>query len=232
MQYNGENRTIMITLKQEKIVKSLHTKKGRQKHGLCLIEGEKLVAELEPFIDYSFRENDTNRFAKLVTTKTPQFIAAVAPIPKWTKKQITEQKSIVILDGVQDPGNVGTILRLCQAFNASLILIESADPSSPKVVRSSAGALFHTPWIIQTHKEAKELVEDLGRRIYRLELTKKSQTLLKVPADPSIFIAGNEGQGISESLPGSSLAISHSNSLESLNVATSLAITLHHFYNA
>jgi TrmH family RNA methyltransferase len=232
MRYDGENMEYMITYKQEKIIKSLHTKKGRRTHGLCLIEGEKLVAELASFIDYTFCEEDVDNFAKLVTTKTPQGIAGVAPIPQWSDEDITSQQSIVILDTVQDPGNVGTILRLCQAFNASLILIDSADPSSPKVVRSSAGALFHTPWITCSHKEATALVENLGRRIYRLELTKKSQLLHEVPTDPAIFIAGNEGQGICDCLPGSSLAINHADSLESLNVAASLAITLHHFFNA
>lgn len=218
----------MLTQAQEKLIRSLGTKKGRTESGFCLVEGKKNIVEAKGFIEFTFTNNDTKRFDLLVDTVTPQDIAAVATIPKWELNNLLERSCVVVLDGVQDPGNVGTILRLCLGFNASLLLIESADPSSSKVIRSSAGSFFKVPWLECSRTEAEEVIDSLKRPIYRLEKDKTSKNNLKHFSKEKevVLIAGSEGQGIKLSIEGTSLEIPHEKSLESLNVAAALAISL------
>ncbi len=220
----------MLSKNQEKLIRSLDTKKGRRESGFCLVEGEKNIVEAQGFIDFTFTPSDTDDFASLVETVTPQPTAAVARIPVHSLEQLMTKDVIVVLDGVQDPGNVGTILRLCLGFNAGLLLIESADPSSPKVVRSSAGAFFKTIWHEVKREEAASVIEKLQRDVYRLEkrpgaLEFSLKTLEKLPKKLTL-IAGSEGQGIKLEADGQSLMIPHAPALESLNVATTLAIVL------
>ncbi len=224
----------MLTVKQEKLIRSLATNKGRLESGFCLVEGEKNVSEALSYIEFTFTPKDTEKFEKLVTSVTPQPIAAVARIPQWTFEDIARQKHVVVLDGVQDPGNVGTILRLCLGFDASLMLIESADPSNPKVVRSSAGAFFNVPWLEVKRAEAKAHIADLQRPVYRLEYDEKGtqlspEAVQKFP-ESLVLIAGSEGQGIKLHIAGTSLSIPHNSKLESLNVANAVAIVLAQLY--
>jgi TrmH family RNA methyltransferase len=226
----------MLTNSQEKLIRYLATKKGRMDSGLCLVEGEKNLKEAKEFLDFTFTPKDTKKFSQLVSTITPQNIAGVAHIPQWSKKDIIKKPVIIVLDNVQDPGNIGTILRLCLGFNAALILIESADPANPKVIRSSAGAFFKTPWLEVARAEAPKFIKDLDREVYRLENNTKSSLIIsekilkKIPAK-LILIAGSEGQGIKLKIKGTSLEIKHEKALESLNVAAALAITLSTIYN-
>jgi RNA methyltransferase, TrmH family len=218
----------MLTKAQEKLIKSLHTKKGRQKAGLCLVEGEKNIELAGDLIEYTFTKEGTDQFDKLVTTETPQEIAGVAKIPEQTIEEIKKHDTIVVLDNIQDPGNVGTILRLCLGFDAALLLINSVDPTSPKVIRSSTGAIFQTPWIKTTEKTLQEF----KRKVYRLEQRKEAKPLTSKTKlnQKCIIIAGNEGQGIKLDVKGNSIFINHNEKLESLNVASALSIILHHKY--
>jgi TrmH family RNA methyltransferase len=227
----------MLTSRQEKLIRSLATKKGRTESGLCLVEGEKNVHEAGDLIDFTFTPTETKDFSSLVETVSPQPSAAVARIPVYTKDNILGNDIIVVLDGVQDPGNVGAILRLCLGFGASLLLIESADPSNSKVIRSSAGAFFKVPWLEIERPGAEEELYGYGREVYRLE-GNKSETSINishetVTAMPKslMLIAGSEGQGIKLKIAGTSLNITHSNKLESLNVANALAIVLSTLYS-
>jgi TrmH family RNA methyltransferase len=218
----------MLSNTQEKLIRSLSTKKGREKSGLCLVEGEKVIKTAGDAIEYTFTRNSTDNFDKLVTTETPQNLAAVAKIPNWSLDDIKSHKVIVALDGVQDPGNVGAILRLCLGFNASLILIDSADVTSPKVIRSSVGAMFQVPWMHVTSKESSKLLKDLNLPIYRLEKKKSAVDIKKAKLKkPLILMAGSEGRGIQSRIKGTSIFIDHDDALESLNVGHSLAIALY-----
>lgn len=218
----------MLSKNQEKIIKSLSTKKGREEHGLCLVEGHKVIELARDFIEYTFGQKDSPRFNSLVTTETPQSRAAVARIPRWDIKDITRCDVIVFLDGVQDPGNVGAIFRLCLGFDASLILIESADPANPKVIRSSVGALFQVPWIHVERMSVSHILSAVSRPIFRLEKKEKaleiSQAHIKLPI---VLVVGSEGRGIQENIVGTTLTIKHNQAIESLNVGHALAIALY-----
>jgi TrmH family RNA methyltransferase len=218
----------MLTRAQERMIISLSTKKGRHTHGLCLVEGKKAIDMAGAYVEYSFTVKDSPRFYALVTTETPQSHAAVARIPVWTKEDIAKRDCIIILDGVQDPGNVGAIFRLALGFDASLALVESVDPASPKVIRSSAGAFFQVPWIHIKRDRIHENITYFSRPIFRLEKKKDAQNISRATLPlPLVLVVGSEGKGIQENIPGASLFISHNTALESLNVAHALAIVLY-----
>ena len=217
----------MLTNAQEKLIRSLHTKKGRSKSGQCLVEGPRAVEAAGDAIEWTFTREDIGSFSDLVTTETPQEIAAVARIPQWTRDDVATRPTIVVLDGVQDPGNVGAILRLCQGFNASALLVESADVTSPKVVRSSAGALFSVPWIDVARGDASAVIKTFDRGVYRLERKDDAKAITTISIeDPIVLIVGSEGQGIHLDVDGTSVMIAHDPALESLNVGHALAIAL------
>jgi RNA methyltransferase, TrmH family len=222
----------MLTRAQEKLIKSLHNKKGREKSGFCLVEGQKVIDMTKDAVEYVFHPNDSEQYEQLVTTETPQRVAAVVKIPKWNLEQVLNQNVIVVLDGVQDPGNVGTILRLCLGFDASLILIESVDVSSPKVIRSSVGAMFRVPWIKIEKSEALLTIQELQRPVFRLERSDHAISVSEVPQEQIVLITGSEGQGIQLEIEGKSLQIEHNEALESLNVANALGIILHSIYSS
>ncbi len=218
----------MLTKAQEKLIRLLQTKKGRDESGLCLAEGKKVIEMAGDLVEFTFRESDTPIFNKLVTTETPQTEAAVVRIPTWEMSSLLAKRVIVVLDGVQDPGNVGAILRLCLGFDAGLILIESADVTNPKVVRSSAGAMFQVPTMSVARDTVENVLKGMDRPIYRLEKRKGSTPISSARFNaPLLLIAGSEGKGIRLDLTGTSVHIEHASALESLNVGNALAIALY-----
>jgi RNA methyltransferase, TrmH family len=222
----------MLTNNQEKLIRSLHRNKGRKESGMCLVEGEKTIESACDFIEYTFTREDSDRFDDLVTTKTPQSIAAVARIPSFNLDQVMDAQNVLMLDGVQDPGNVGAILRLCHAFDVTLVLVESVDVTNTKVIRSSSGSMFSVPWVAISRAEAAAVVHKTDdRAILRLEKRDGAEGLDSVKTnEKKLIIAGSEGKGIQLNVEGKSIVIDHANALESLNVTHAVAIALHHFY--
>ncbi|MFH1667499.1 MAG: RNA methyltransferase [Candidatus Komeilibacteria bacterium] len=218
---------MMLSKAQEKLIKSLHNNKGRQKSGLCLVEGQKVIDLAGDLIETKFTKDDSMNFDQLVTTETPQEIAATARIPKWNVEDISSKEVIVFLDNVQDPGNVGSILRLCLGFDASLVLVESVDVTSPKVIRSSVGAMFQVPWLDIDRTAVDTFIKEMDREVYRLEKKDKAEKFNTNIKKPLVLIAGSEGQGIKLNTKGKSIYIDHSEELESLNVGHALAIALY-----
>ncbi len=220
----------MITQNEKKLIRSLQTKKGRESSGLCLVEGEKVIEAAGKAVEFKFDADDIGHilFSNLVTTETPQSVAATARIPEWKDEDVESRKTIILLDGVQDPGNVGAILRLCLGFDASLVLVESADLTSTKVIRSSVGAMFHVPWKKIGRAKVKGYLKSLDRPVYRLEKKPGARdiSLLKTNT-PILLIVGSEGSGIKLEAEGKSVFVDHAEILESLNVANATAIALY-----
>jgi TrmH family RNA methyltransferase len=141
---------------------------------------------------------------------------------------LSRRDSVAIaLDGVQDPGNVGTIVRLAAAFDASgvLLLPGCADPFGPKAIRSSVGAILSVPVAAIT---AKEL---LAANVPLFAADGAGATI-DPPATNAVLIFGNEGAGVSRELleRATPIAIATSSRVESLNVASSAAILLNRSY--
>ncbi len=225
-----KNKLYMLTKAQERILRELQLKKGRRERGLFIIEGAKFVREAGPQVEFIFTPRDTNQFLEYVSTESPQSMAAVAKIPHFTLEQVMAFDTVVVLDGVQDPGNVGTVLRACLGFKASIILVECADVTNPKAVRASTSALLYVPWVEMKREEAEEALRSTGRKIYRLENRQHAVNLSSIGTGKIMLIAGNEGSGISLGLTGTSVKISHEAKLESLNVAVAASIVLQNIY--
>src|SRR5438128_27135 len=151
-------------------------------------------------------------------TKTSQGVLGLFHRPP---SLFATDKILVALDAVQDPGNVGTIVRLAAAFDAAVALLPGcADPFSPKAIRASAGAILNVPFADVT---VQQLLESR-----RLLLYADMGGETKPPTKSDILVLGSEGSGVSEEIRkhGKPVAIKTSGRVESLNVAAAAAILL------
>jgi TrmH family RNA methyltransferase len=186
----------------------------------AIAQGWRSIAVLERGVDVT-----AEVFDSLAETRQPQGVIGLFARPRTTVRQILDRVDTVAvaLDGVQDPGNVGTIVRLAAAFDAAgvLLLPGCADPFGPKAIRSSAGAILTVPVATIT---ARELL-DSG---VPLIATAMSGAIADPPPSRAVLLFGNEGSGVSAELVGRATAISipMSGRVESLNVASSAAILL------
>jgi TrmH family RNA methyltransferase len=164
-------------------------------------------------------------FESLTGTRQPQGVLGLFHRPRADAAGILARRGTVAiaLDAVQDPGNVGTIVRLAAAFDAAgvLLLPGTADPFGAKAIRSSAGAILTVP---VAHVTLAELLES-G---VPLVATAMSGTSVDPPPQNAVLVFGNEGAGVSAELlaHATTIAIPMSERVESLNVATSAAILL------
>jgi len=181
-------------------------------------------------------------FDTLVPSESPQGVAALVRLKEFTLDDLTERLQvgpIVVLAGLQDPGNVGTILRSCEAFgSAGVILGEgTVSPFNSKVVRASAGSVFRLP-IIHNHgkmpsAKLEEISETLRAQGVRLIATSSHKG---TPLDqagwksPSAIFFGNEGSGLPRDLMAKmddSVAIPHTPQVESLNAGVAASVVLY-----
>lgn len=162
-------------------------------------------------------------FDALTETKTNQGVIALFERPKPADVFAHRDALLVALDGVQDPGNVGTIVRLAAAFDAAgvALLPGCADPFGPKAIRASAGAILSVPIANVTREQL--LTCDLP-----LFAAAGSGDTIAPPPRGAVLILGSEGRGVSDELLRAStkIAIATSGRVESLNVATAAAILL------
>ena len=162
-------------------------------------------------------------FDQLADTKTSQGILAVFERPDPPGLLTIRDRIIVALDGVQDPGNVGTIIRLAAAFDAGgvALLPGCADAFGPKAIRASAGAILTVPVADVTSQE----LLDSGIPLFAAA---GDGNPIEPPSRDAILLFGNEGAGVSQALREHStlIAIPTSGRVESLNVAASAAILL------
>lgn len=223
-----------------KLLKALGTKKGRQENGLFIVEGEKLVDEAiasELEVVRTYRRNDIgdDQMGRISLLDSPSPVLAVVRIPEWTEPGRPCGLSLA-LDGVRDPGNMGTILRICDWFGIEGIFAspDSVDVFNPKVVQASMGAIFrkklHYCDIAALCRKCRESGIQVygtlldGQNIYTSEL-----------CDEGLIVMGNESKGISEEVRkelGSALLIpsyAQGKGAESLNVAIATAITVAEF---
>lgn len=167
-------------------------------------------------------------FDAIAETKTPQNVMALFERPHTTLVDVLKSPDLIVaLDGVQDPGNVGTIVRLAAAFDCAgvALLPESADAFSPKAIRASVGTVLTIP-IVTTN--VAELIAT-KRPIYAADAAGRKQDS---PANRAILVFGNEGSGVSDAIRqvATPIAIAMSPRVESLNVAASAAILLSRSY--
>ncbi|MCU1350251.1 MAG: rRNA methyltransferase [Acidobacteria bacterium] len=202
-----------------------------------VIEGPKQVADAiangwRPIVTVTRGETISDElFEALSETKSAQGVLGLFERPRAAFAALLTRRDtiIVALDGVQDPGNVGTIVRLAAAFDAAgvALLPGCADPFGPKAIRASAGAILTVPVVDVT---ARDLL-DAGLPLFAADASGATGA---PPARGAILVFGNEGSGVSQELRNAStpLAIATSNRVESLNVAASAAILLARSFDA
>lgn len=168
-------------------------------------------------------------FDALAETKSPQNVIGLFHRPLATLDQLFARDSsiVIALDGVQDPGNVGTIVRLAAAFDANgvVLLPGCADAFSPKAIRSSAGAILTVPVVSCSTDELLGIGWPVAAADARGHLADP-------PTRHAILAFGSEGSGLSPALVKAAkpIAIDMSARIESLNVASSAAILLARSY--
>lgn len=173
-------------------------------------------------------------FRSAVVTESPQGVAALATIRDHSLEEILRPDNplIVVAAGVQDPGNLGTIVRSAEAFGASgLLAVEgTVNPYNPKVIRASAGSVFRLPLLKTNSARAITAIRDRGLRV----LATSSHKSIPLPdADltgPLAILIGNEGAGVSRDLlsqADQSIGIPHSSKVESLNAGIAASIVLY-----
>ncbi|MDA8432041.1 MAG: RNA methyltransferase [Nitrospiraceae bacterium] len=173
-------------------------------------------------------------FAKLSDTETPQGIAAVAsyPVLSLDRLPLSATSLYVVLDGVRDPGNLGTIIRTSDAagVDAVILLEGTCDAFIPKVIRATAGSIFNVPLVLAADDQLMAWRQGHGIKI---AVTAADAPRSVFEADltvPVAFIFGNEARGVRRAIKDGAdllLKIPLYGKAESLNVATSAAICLY-----
>jgi TrmH family RNA methyltransferase len=195
--------------------------------------GAALRAQLEQS-RIELTEVNEKDFRSAAETESPQGVLAVAEVPRrdLDTLNIPGRCRILVLDGLQDPGNVGTILRTSAALGATatIALPGTVDLWNPKVIRSSMGAQFHHAAL---HAGVDATIDFLQRHSIELWAADTTGTPLEPSSAPDrLAIAlGNEGAGISSSIRASArrtVSLPISGDVESLNVAVAAGILLYH----
>lgn len=164
-------------------------------------------------------------------TRSPQGVLFTCRGPSLMLPDRLETGSWLILDGLQDPGNVGTVWRTADALGgAGLILCGGcADPWSPKTVRATMGAIFRLPVYEGTPEQAAGAIRSMGGRLYAAALSEQTGDIREVPLWDSAVVIGSEGQGVSRemlALCDGTVKIPMRSRCESLNAAAAATVIL------
>ena len=231
--------------------RSLKDKKGRQEHGLFLAEGRKMtwealassfrveavLAEEEKLAELTLPEGipcfalPGELFRSVCDTRTPQGIAALVRLPE--EMPLPRGRRLVALDGVQDPGNVGTILRTADAagFDGALLSRACADVFSPKVLRATMGSIFRLK--LQVTDALPDRLRELresGCAVLASQLDGEPFYQRSVIEPPLCLIIGSEGNGISPEAAAQAthhLRLPMRGGAESLNAAVAAGIMMY-----
>ena len=160
--------------------------------------------------------------------RSPQGALFLCRLPE--KTDLIPKPGMLLLDGIQDPGNLGTILRTADALQIPVALLEGcADPYSHKVVRASMGAVFRTPVVQTTWQEAKAACRERGIPVAVTALSDRAQDIRKADIPAMAVVIGSEGQGVRREILDSAqaeLIIPMHENCESLNAAIAAAIVM------
>ena len=244
------------------IIRDLKLRRGRERRGLTLAEGVRLVEEalaagvpvrgaaLSPALEASTRghalaaalratgarvEELTDReLGALADTEQPQGVIAVVQPRRWTLADIDTagRAAVLVLDAVQDPGNVGTMIRTALGLGARgvVALKGTAEIANPKVLRATMGALFRLPVVSVAPEEFLAWAAERALPIWVAAADGSRITRRSRPEEAVALAVGNEGAGVGPVLLAAAaarVAIPLAAPAESLNVAVAAGILLH-----
>ena len=245
-----------------KELRRAYARPGRDPHGLLVIEGPNLLGEvmhagLRPvcvfvrvgdegtFVSIDDLDADdidiliipAPLFDSIVQTETPQPVAALVPMPSWSWDEVLNIRAgvaplVLVLAGLQDPGNLGTILRSAEAFGATgvISLPGTVSPWNPKAIRASAGSIFRVPYIESTANECFAKLRSAGLRILTTAVREAESITSSNLVGPIALLIGNEGNGVPEELASlceGSITIPTPGPVESLNAAVAASVLLY-----
>jgi TrmH family RNA methyltransferase len=175
--------------------------------------------------------------ASILSTETPQPVAALVRPPTWTWADLSTQRTgasalIVVLAGIQDPGNLGTILRSAEAFGANgvVCLPETVNAWNSKAVRASAGSVFRVPVLNVAEEEVIKQLRTAGVRLLTTAIDGAEDANTADLAGPVALIIGNEGNGVPAELAAKAdgaVTIPCPGPVESLNAAVAASVLLY-----
>lgn len=223
-----------------KDVVKLQARKHRDKNSQFVIEGFHLIEEaakagllelviVKKGVAYDFEQVfvvSDKVFNHIKTTESSQGIIGICKKPQFTQYQ---EKTVLLVDRVQDPGNLGTIIRSADAFNVDLVVLGegTVDLYNPKTINSSQGSLFHLPVI---NANLSDYLDSFKGSVYGTSL-QSSKPLSDIEfKDDLCLIIGNEGSGVSQDLldrTTSNIIIEMPGKSESLNVGVATSIILY-----
>lgn len=244
---------------RRRLVARLHRRKTREREGLVLVEGARAAAEalaqgarprfvlrvpdaaasahgeLEAHLKgvHDVQEVTREEMRALSGTEAPQGLILVAEEPSADPEEVWARVDarIVLLDGVQDPGNVGTLVRVSAAFGCTgvIALDGTADPWSPKALRASAGTAFRIPLLREPWTDTSRRLEGWPGLLFRADAGGRAVDGVSAPT-PWALALGGEGDGcrreLSERADGT-LSIPMPGGVESLNVGIAGALLLY-----
>ena len=230
----------------QQVKKLLASKKERETAGLFVADGTKLLREavayypgLETVILSEGVEAEVPDHVRLVRVpedvmasispmETPQGALFLCRLPEKTDFQ--PRSGMLLLDGIQDPGNIGTILRTADALEVPVVLLEGcADPYSHKVVRASMGAVFRMPVIQSTWAQVQSACKDAQIPVAVTALTDRAKDIRQADLSRMAVVIGSEGRGVRQEIleaADAELIIPMNPRCESLNAAIAASIVM------
>lgn len=238
-----------------KLAVSLTMRKYRERHGLVLLEGERLIRQSLSFgarIVYVLAQSERlpedlgkaleaagaevlmvapQVIRRVSETQTPQGVVAVAEAAPENAVDLAAAENVIVLDRIQDPGNLGTILRAAAAVGLSgaILTAGTVDPKNPKAIRASAGAYFRVPLL--TGLAPAEVVERLGEHGFRLVAADCRGGVDAFTFDwrgKWALVMGNEGSGLDPAFSGAErVVLPMPGGIESLNVGVAASVLLY-----
>lgn len=230
----------------QKVRKLLNSRRERELAGLFVADGTKLLQEavqwwegLETVIlsegicvdlpqQVQVVRVPEDVMASVSPMQSPQGALFLCRLPE--KQPFAATPGMLLLDGIQDPGNLGTILRTADAFNVPVALLEGcADPYNHKTVRASMGAVFRTPVYQITWQEAESACAGAGIPVAVTALCDSARDIRQVPIDRMAVVIGSEGQGVRPEImehAEEKLIIPMNSHCESLNAAVAAAVVM------
>ena len=230
----------------QQVKKLLSSKKERENEGLFVADGTKLLEEavkfypgLETVILSDGVEAQVPKHVRVIRVpgevmtsispmETPQGALFLCRLPE--KSEFQPRPGMLMLDGIQDPGNVGTILRTADALEIPVVLLEGcADPYSHKVVRSSMGAVFRTPVVQTTWEKISAACAAAGIPVAVTALSSRAEDIRKANLSTMAVVIGSEGRGVRKEIlerADAELIIPMNPRCESLNAAIAAAIVM------
>lgn len=246
---------VIITSVQNKYVKEwkkLHNRKYRNEKNQFLIEGFHLIEEaykmkqlietviieegtaVPTWVNESYAVNVSEQvFKEISQTETPQGIAAVINMQQQT---IEEERYVLLIDAIQDPGNLGTIIRTADAAGFSNIILGrgTVDLYNDKVIRATQGSLFHISIVQEDLTETIPRLKEAGFSVWATTLQRAQNYKDIEPNEKTAIILGNEGSGVDETfidMADELVKIPIYGKAESLNVGIAAGILMYYIRN-